>query len=89
MALYGRNFILLVEEGVELPSNLHGLAECRYSGDGLDMAATMKLLKAFNELTRDELTRAAPSQRLALAIGPDHVVPHLFHYERAVPSARG
>jgi predicted nucleotide-binding protein len=84
MALYGRNFILLVEEGVELPSNLHGLAECRYSGDSLDMAGTMKLLKAFNELTR-----AAPSKRLALTIGPDHVVPHLVHYERSAPSARG
>jgi predicted nucleotide-binding protein len=84
MALYGRNFILLVEEGVELPSNLHGLAECRYRGDSLDMAATMTLLKAFNELTE-----AAPSKRLAIAIGPDHVVPHLFHHERAVPSARG
>lgn len=84
MALYGRNFILLVEEGVELPSNLHGLAECRYSGDGLDMAATMRLLKAFNELTQ-----AAPSKRLALAIGPDHVMPHLLHYERTVPSAQG
>ena len=84
MALYGRNFILLVEEGVELPSNLHGLAECRYSGDGLDMAATMRLLKAFNELTQ-----AAPSKRLAVAIGPDHVMPHLVHYERAVPSAGG
>jgi hypothetical protein len=84
MALYGRNFILLVEEGVELPSNLHGLCECRYSGDGLDMTATMKLLKAFNELTQ-----AAPSKRLALAVGPDHLVPHLLHYERAVPSARG
>jgi hypothetical protein len=82
MALYGRNFILLVEEGVELPSNLHGLAECRYSGDGLDMPATMKLLKAFNELTQ-----AAPSQRLAIAIGPDHVMPHLFR--RIVPSAQG
>jgi hypothetical protein len=84
MALYGRNFILLVEEGIELPSNLHELAECRYSGDGLDMAATMKLLKAFNELTQ-----AAPSKRLALAIGPDQVVPHLFHLERTAPSARG
>jgi predicted nucleotide-binding protein len=84
MALYGRNFILLVEEGVALPSNLHGLVECRYSGDGLDMAAMMKLLKAFNELTR-----VAPSNRLAFTIGPDHVVPHLFHHERAVPSARG
>jgi hypothetical protein len=82
IALYGRNFILLVEEGVKLPSNLHGLAECRYSGDGLDMAATMKLLKAFNELTR-----AASSKRLALA--PDQVVPHVFHHERAIPSARG
>lgn len=49
MALYGRNFILLVEEGVPLPSNLQGLYECRYSGDELNMPATMKLLKAFNE----------------------------------------
>jgi len=49
MALYGRNFILLVEDGVKLPSNLQGLYECRYSGDELNMPATMKLLKAFNE----------------------------------------
>jgi predicted nucleotide-binding protein len=49
MALYGRNFILLVEDGVNLPSNLQGLYECRYSGDELNMPATMKLLKAFNE----------------------------------------
>lgn len=51
MALYGRNFILLVEEGVQLPSNLQGLYECRYSGDELSMTATMKLLKAFNDFT--------------------------------------
>lgn len=49
MALYGRNFILLVEEGVNLPSNLQGLYECRYKGENLDGTATMKLLKAFNE----------------------------------------
>ncbi len=49
MALYGRNFILLVEEGLPLPSNLQGLYECRYQGDELSMSATMKLLKAFNE----------------------------------------
>lgn len=48
MALYGRDFILLVEEGVKLPSNLQGLYECRYKGDELNMEATMKLLKAFN-----------------------------------------
>ncbi len=50
LALYGRNFIiLLVEKGIDLPSNLQGLYECRYSGDELDMQATMKLLKAFND----------------------------------------
>ena len=49
MALYGRNLILLVEKGIELPSNLQGLYECRYVGDSLDHDATMKLLKAFNE----------------------------------------
>jgi hypothetical protein len=49
MALYGRNFILLVEKGVQLPSNLQGLYECRYEGEKLDGEATMKLLKAFNE----------------------------------------
>lgn len=49
MALYDDKFILLVEEGIELPSNLQGLYECRYKGDELDMPATMKLMKAFNE----------------------------------------
>lgn len=49
MALYGRRFILLVEDGVKLPSNLQGLYECRYTGDSLDGFATMKLLKAFND----------------------------------------
>lgn len=49
MALYGRRFILLVERGATLPSNLQGLYEVRYEGDKLDYDATMKLLKAFNE----------------------------------------
>jgi hypothetical protein len=49
MALYGRRFILLVERGVKLPSNLQGLYEVRYDGDKLDHEATMKLLRAFNE----------------------------------------
>jgi predicted nucleotide-binding protein len=48
MALYPDKFILLVEEGVNLPSNLQGLYECRYDGDELNMTATMKLLKAFS-----------------------------------------
>lgn len=40
MALYKGNFVLLVENGVTLPSNLQGLYECRYSGDELGMEAT-------------------------------------------------
>jgi predicted nucleotide-binding protein len=52
MALYDRRFILLVEEGVSLPSNLQGMYEVRYEGDRLDYDATMKLLKAFNEFKR-------------------------------------
>jgi predicted nucleotide-binding protein len=49
MALYGRNFILLVQEGLHLPSNLQGLYRCEYEGETLDYDATMKLLKAFND----------------------------------------
>nr|WP_228384614.1 TIR domain-containing protein [Rhodocyclus gracilis] len=49
IALYRKRFILLVETGVKLPSNLQGLYRCEYEGDQLDYAATMKLLKTFNE----------------------------------------
>ena len=49
MALYGKRFVLLVEKGVELPSNLQGLYRCEYEGNTLDYEATMKLLKTFNE----------------------------------------
>ena len=46
MALYDGRFILLVEEGTTLPSNLQGLYEVRYSGAKLDSEATMKVLRA-------------------------------------------
>lgn len=49
MALYAGRFILLVEKGVELPSNLQGLYQVRYEGEELGGDATIKLLKAFNE----------------------------------------
>lgn len=49
MALYGRKFILLVEKGATLPSNLQGLYEVRHEGGKLDYESTMRLLKAFND----------------------------------------
>jgi predicted nucleotide-binding protein len=55
MALYGRRFILLVREGVEVPSNLQGLYEVRYKGDALDGDATIKLLEAINDIKNHPL----------------------------------
>lgn len=49
IALYNKNVVLLVEKGLELPSNLQGLYKCEYEGDKLDYEATMKLLKTFND----------------------------------------
>jgi predicted nucleotide-binding protein len=55
MALYGRRFILLVKEGVKLPSNLQGLFEVRYSGEKLDGEATIKLLEGINDIKNHRL----------------------------------
>jgi len=56
MGLYGRRFILLVKEGVKLPSNLQGLYEVRYDGDALDGQATIQLLEAINEMKSENET---------------------------------
>lgn len=50
MAFYGRRFILLVKDGVKLPSNLQGLYEVRYSNDTLDANSTIKLLEAIKDI---------------------------------------
>lgn len=50
MALYGRRFILLVRQGVILPSNLQGLYEVRYNGDSLDGNSTVRLLEAIMDI---------------------------------------
>lgn len=55
MALYGRRYILLVKDGVKLPSNLQGLFEVRYTGDGLDADATIRLLEAINDIKKRNL----------------------------------
>ena len=47
-------FILVVENGLELPSNLQGLHQCRYSGEGLDWDAGMKILEAMRGLKEKE-----------------------------------
>ncbi len=57
MALYGRRFILLVRQGIELPSNLQGLYEVRYSGEKLDGEATLKLLEAINDIKNHPLPK--------------------------------
>jgi len=49
-ALYGRRFILLVKEGVKLPSNLQGLYEVRYSSEKLDANDAFKLLEAMQDI---------------------------------------
>ncbi|MBN8481218.1 MAG: nucleotide-binding protein [Xanthomonadales bacterium] len=58
MAFYGRRFILLVRDGVKLPSNLQGLYEVRYSGETLDASATIRLLEAIKDIKN----HALPSQ---------------------------
>ena len=52
MALYGRKFILLVEHGTALPSNLQGLYEVRYAGGELDHESTMRLLATLSEFKK-------------------------------------
>jgi Predicted nucleotide-binding protein containing TIR-like domain len=61
MAFYGRRFILLVREGVKLPSNLQGLYEVRYSGDVLDANATIKLLEAIRDIKNYGLPTDPPA----------------------------
>lgn len=55
MALFGRRFILLVREGVQLPSNLQGLYEVRYRGELLDADVTIRLLEAINDIQNNPI----------------------------------
>jgi len=57
MALYGKRFILLVKEGVDLPSNLQGLYQVRYSNSSLNSEETIKLLEAINDIKNHPLPR--------------------------------
>lgn len=55
MAFYGRRFILLVRDGLKLPSNLQGLFEVRYQSDSLDASATIRLLEAMKDIKNHSL----------------------------------
>ena len=50
LAFYGKRFILLVKNGVKLPSNLQGLYEVRYTGDTIDASSAIKLLEAIKDI---------------------------------------
>lgn len=50
MALFGARFILVVKDGVKLPTNLQGLLELRYKGDTLDVNDTVQLLDAIADM---------------------------------------
>ncbi len=58
MAFYGRRFILLVREGVKVPSNLQGLFEVRYDGQTLDAPATIPTFTTSSPAVVSPLTEA-------------------------------
>jgi Predicted nucleotide-binding protein containing TIR-like domain len=80
MALFGRNFVLLVEDSVALPLNLQGLCECRYRGDELNMPAMMELLRAFSGFTRPGTKDVLP------ALG--HVIAQALPHENGARTVR-
>ncbi len=69
-------FVLVVENGVELPSNLQGLYQCRYTGDGLDFDAVMKIQEALKGLKWNPMDRKTRSSSRAFSLAPvvDHEI---------------
>lgn len=57
MALFGDRFILLVKDGVSLPSNLQGLYRVQYSDDKLDGDATIRILKTIKDIKNHALPK--------------------------------
>ena len=80
MALYGRNFVLLVEDSVALPLNLQALCECRYSGDELNMPSMMELLRAISGFTKPGAKAAPPAL--------DHVIAQTLPGEKGARTVR-
>jgi len=57
LALYRKRFILLVQDGAKLPSNLQGLFEVRYEGSKMDAEAALRLLRSLKDLKNQPVTR--------------------------------
>ena len=55
MAIYGERFILIVKEGLKLPSNLTGLLELRYKGNTPQIEDTINLIDAINDMKKRPL----------------------------------
>jgi predicted nucleotide-binding protein len=69
MALYGREFVLLVEEAVELPPFLQGLCACHFNGNEASMPAIMRALRAFNSVTKRPSGRPSATSGASSAFG--------------------
>jgi predicted nucleotide-binding protein len=69
MALYGREFVLLLEEAVELPPFLQGLCACHFSGNEASMPAIMRALRAFNSFTKRPSGRPSATSGASSAFG--------------------
>ncbi len=61
LALHKNRFVLLVKEGLQLPSNLQGLYQCRYVGDTLDFEHNNRTLESIQRLPRQAITVAQAS----------------------------
>jgi hypothetical protein len=55
MALYGKRFILLVNEDVQLPSNLKDLYQVRYKGKTLEASEGFRLIQSVKDLKNHKL----------------------------------
>jgi predicted nucleotide-binding protein len=69
MALYGREFVLLVEGAIELPPYLRGLCESSYRGDELSKPAILRLLHAVSKFTERPSRRPLADSGARFAFG--------------------
>jgi Predicted nucleotide-binding protein containing TIR-like domain len=72
MALYGREFVVLIEDGVELPPYLRGLREFRYGGETSNMPAMKRVLRACMSFPQRPSGRPSFAARAGAELGCSH-----------------